>query len=129
MGFLVKETKDGGRDVFVQSLRTGEPVVDARIQMIGRNGLPVQAAVNRHRRPRSTSQTSAGAGREKEPMMVLVEKDDDFSFLPLASNGRQLDFSRFDTGGVENASRRNRCRHICSRIEGSTVLEKPRTSL
>ncbi|HTG72497.1 MAG TPA: MG2 domain-containing protein, partial [Terriglobia bacterium] len=36
-------------------------------------------------------------------MMVLVEKDDDFSFLPMASNGRQLDFSRFDTGGVENA--------------------------
>ena len=36
-------------------------------------------------------------------MMVLVEKDDDFSFLPLSSNGRQLDYSRFDTGGVENA--------------------------
>ncbi|HVQ65542.1 MAG TPA: MG2 domain-containing protein, partial [Terriglobia bacterium] len=103
MGFLVKETKDGGRDVFVQSLRTGEPVVDARIQMLGRNGLPVQAASTdsggRAQLPRPPQELR----REKEPMMVLVEKDDDFSFLPMASNGRQLDFSRFDTGGVENA--------------------------
>ncbi|HTG75173.1 MAG TPA: Ig-like domain-containing protein, partial [Terriglobia bacterium] len=103
MGFLVKETKDGGRDVFVQSLRTGEPVVDARIQMLGRNGLPVQAASTdsggRAQLPRPPQELR----REKEPMMVLVEKDDDFSFLPMSSNGRQLDFSRFDTGGVENA--------------------------
>ena len=102
-GFLVKRTKDGGRDVFVQSLRTGEPVADARIQMIGRNGLPVQAASTdsggRAQLPRPPQELR----REKEPMMVLVEKDDDFSFLPMSSNGRQLDFSRFDTGGVENA--------------------------
>src|SRR5688572_27574715 len=103
LGFLVKETKYGGRDVFVQSLRTGEPVVDARIQMIGRNGLPVQAASTDTGGRAQLPKPAQELNREREPMMVLVEKDDDFSFLPLASNGRQLDFSRFDTGGVENA--------------------------
>src|SRR4029434_708209 len=44
LGFLVKRTKDGARDALVQSLRAGEPVAVARIQMIGHNGLPVQTA-------------------------------------------------------------------------------------
>jgi len=42
--------------------------------------------------------------REKAPLMIVVQKDSDFSFLPLATQQRQLDFSRFDTGGVENAA-------------------------
>ena len=103
LGFLVKETKYGGRDVFVQSLRSGEPVADARVQMIGRNGLPVQAAATDASGRAQLPKPGRELNREREPMMVLVEKDDDFSFLPLSSNGRQLDYSRFDTGGVENA--------------------------
>jgi len=43
--------------------------------------------------------------REKSPETILVQKDNDFSFLPLQSNGRNLDLSRFDTGGVVNANR------------------------
>ena len=103
LGFLVKETKYGGREIFVQSLRSGEPVPDARIQMIGRNGLPIQAAATDVTGRAQLPRPSREMNRERQPMMVLVEKDDDFSFLPLNSNGRQLDYSRFDTGGVENA--------------------------
>jgi len=91
------------RDVFAQSLRSGEPVADARVQMIGRNGLPVQAAATDASGRAQLPKPGRELNREREPMMVLVEKDDDFSFLPLSSNGRQLDYSRFDTGGVENA--------------------------
>ena len=103
LGFIVKQSKEGGRDVFVQSLRTGDPVPGARVQMIGRNGLPVQMsttdATGRAQLPKPPTELR----REATPMMVLVQKDDDFSFLPFSSNERQLDFSRFDTGGVENA--------------------------
>ena len=103
LGVIVKQSKDGSRDVFVQSFRTGEPVNGARIQMIGRNGLPVQAATTdgggRAKLPKPPQELK----RERAPMLILVERDDDYSFLPLSSGGRQLDLSRFETGGVENA--------------------------
>src|SRR6187399_3244119 len=41
--------------------------------------------------------------REKNPQMIVVQKDDDYSFLSFRTGGRELDLSRFDTGGVENA--------------------------
>lgn len=104
LGFIVKQAKDGSRDVFVQSIRTGEPLAGARIETIGRNGLPVQAATTdaggRAQLPRPPRELR----REKEPMMIMAQKDDDFSFLPFNTGGRRLDFSRFDTGGVENAA-------------------------
>jgi uncharacterized protein YfaS (alpha-2-macroglobulin family) len=103
LGVIVKQSKDGSRDIFVQSFRTGEPVSGAQIQMIGNNGLPIQAtttdAGGRARLPRPPREFN----RERAPMMILVEKGDDYSFLPFSSNGRRLDLSRFDTGGVENA--------------------------
>jgi uncharacterized protein YfaS (alpha-2-macroglobulin family) len=35
--------------------------------------------------------------------VIVAQKDADMSFMPLGSNGRDLDLSRFDTGGVESA--------------------------
>jgi uncharacterized protein YfaS (alpha-2-macroglobulin family) len=102
LGFIVKQSKDGSRDIFVQSIRTGLPVEGASVQAIGKNGQAVLAS------------TTDGAGRahlaklpelkrEKSPLMIVAQKDADISFMPYNSNGRRLDMSRFDTGGVENA--------------------------
>ena len=44
LGFIVKQAKDGSRDVFVQSIRTGLPVAGARVELVGSNGQPVLAA-------------------------------------------------------------------------------------
>ena len=44
LGFIVKEAKDGSRDVFAQSIRTGLPIEGARIEMVGSNGLTVLSA-------------------------------------------------------------------------------------
>ena len=41
--------------------------------------------------------------REREPLLIIVQKDADFSFMPFNTGRRDLDLSRFDTGGVENA--------------------------
>src|SRR5688572_3768863 len=68
LGFLVKETKYGGREIFVQSLRSGEPVPDARIQMIGRNGLPIQAAATDVSGRAPLPRPSREMNRERQPM-------------------------------------------------------------
>ncbi|HEX4999481.1 MAG TPA: alpha-2-macroglobulin [Terriglobia bacterium] len=102
LGVISKQSKDGSRDVFVQSLRTGLPVAGARIEILGRNGLPVQSSVT-DATGRAQLPKLPDLRREKTPLMILAEKDDDFSFMPFKTGGRELDLSRFDTGGVENA--------------------------
>jgi alpha-2-macroglobulin len=104
LGFIVKEAKDGSRDVFAQSIRTGLPVEGARIDIVGSNGLTLLSATTdlngRARLPRPSPE---GAKREKTPLLILAQKGSDMSFMPLRSNGRELELSRFDTGGVESA--------------------------
>lgn len=102
LGFLVKQNKDGSRDVFVQSIHTGLPVDGARIEALGRNGQAVIAATTGDG-GRATLPKFGQWKREKAPLMILAQKDADFSFMPFATQGRALDLSRFDTGGIENA--------------------------
>jgi len=103
LGIVVKQAKDGSRDVFVQSIHRGEAVSGARVEVIGRNGEPVAAATTD-----STGRAQFPAlpelRREKTPLLILARKDSDYSFLPLRASGRNLDLSRFETGGVENAA-------------------------
>jgi hypothetical protein len=103
LGFIVKQSNDGSRDVFVQSLHSGEPVGGARVEVVGRNGEPVAASTT-DAAGRAPFPKLPDFKREKAPLLILVEKDTDFSFLPLRASGRNLDLSRFETGGVENAT-------------------------
>jgi uncharacterized protein YfaS (alpha-2-macroglobulin family) len=101
LGFIVKQAKDGARDVFVQSIRTGLPVDGARIEALGRNGQAVIAATTENG-GRAHLAKFGNWRREKTPLMIVVQKDADFSFMPFNTNGRALELSRFDTGGIVN---------------------------
>ncbi len=102
LGFIVKRAKDGTRDVFAQSIRSGLPVEGARVEMLGANGMPVLSAVT-DATGRARLPNAENFRREKTPLLVLAQKDADLSFMPLATSGRGLNLSRFDTGGVESA--------------------------
>jgi len=101
LGIIAKKALDGSRDVFVQSLSAGTPVAGAHVQVIARNGESlvdvVSDADGRARLP-----SLDGFKREKQPVMLTIGKDDDFSFLPIDDSGRALDYSRFDIGGQPN---------------------------
>jgi uncharacterized protein YfaS (alpha-2-macroglobulin family) len=103
LGFIVKQSNDGCRDVFVQSISRGEAVSGVRIEVIGRNGEPVAAATT-DATGRAQFPKLPKLQREKAPLLILARKDSDFSFLPLRTSERNLDLSRFETGGVENAT-------------------------
>jgi len=100
LGMIAKRALDDSRDVFVQSIRTGQPVDGATVSVIAINGETLY------------SETSVGGAvhfpslkgleHEKRPAMYIVRKGDDLSFLPVASRDRRLDYSRFDTGGEVN---------------------------
>jgi uncharacterized protein YfaS (alpha-2-macroglobulin family) len=104
LGFIVKKAKNGSSDVFVQSIRTGLPVDGAQIELIGSNGLTMMSATtDANGRAQLPRPSPTEAQREKTPLLIMAQKDNDVSFMPFASRGREIDFSRFDTGGVENA--------------------------
>lgn len=102
IGIIAKKAVDGSQDVFVQSIRSGEPISGARVDIVGRNG---QAAM---------TETTDASGRvhfphlnelrrEKQPLMIVASRDNDISFLPINRYDRELNLSRFDIGGIDNA--------------------------
>ncbi len=101
LGILTKESESGERDVFVASIRTGDPVSGVKISVLGKNGLGVLTVF-------TDSQGHAQLGslqhfsREKQPALILAEKGGDCSFLPIGGYDRYLDNSRFDVGGVRS---------------------------
>ena len=101
IGLLAKKSVDGSRDVFVQSIHTGEPLADVRIEVLGRNGLPVLSLAS-DAEGHAHFPDLGSFKREQEPVLYLARRNGDSSFLPVQDRGRALDLSRFDVGGVEN---------------------------
>ncbi len=128
LGFIVKQSNDGSRDVFVQSIHRGEAVSGARIEVIGRNGEPVAAATT-DATGRAQFPKLPNFQREKIPLLILAQKDSDFSFMPLRGIGTQ-------SGPLALRNRRRGKRHlrhsssppISSPIAASTGPAKPRIS-
>ncbi|HEY6095114.1 MAG TPA: MG2 domain-containing protein, partial [Gallionellaceae bacterium] len=103
LGVVSKLALDGSRDVFVQSIANGLPVSDATVEIWARNGA-VLVSNNTDGTGMAHLPSVTGLVREKSPVVMVVRKGGDLSFLPLNRYGRNLDTSRFDVGGVHSAS-------------------------
>lgn len=99
IGMIVKRSVDGAKDVYVQSIATGQPLAGVTVEVIGRNGLPVAT---------ETSDASGhvrfpdfeGFTPDRAPTLYIARLDGDTSFLPFGDRDRWLDMSRFDVGGA-----------------------------
>ncbi|MFC2135899.1 alpha-2-macroglobulin [Bacteroidota bacterium] len=102
LGVLVKDGSDSSHDIFVQSISTGQPVNNARVQVLGKNGLPVLSsstdAAGHLSLPSLNSFT-----QEKTATVYLISKGNDLSFIPVQASSRWLNYSKFDVGGVHGA--------------------------
>ncbi|WP_395732630.1 alpha-2-macroglobulin [Prosthecobacter sp.] len=99
LGLMVKTNANGSRDVFVQSIQSGEPVNGAVITVMAKNGeyLLQQTTADGHVLLPDVSNFQ----REKRPVAIVATLGNDLSFLPFDRPDRLLDFSRFDIGGVQ----------------------------
>ncbi|MBU0480020.1 MAG: alpha-2-macroglobulin family protein [Proteobacteria bacterium] len=98
LGLLIKNNSDTSHDVFVQSMKTGKPVNNAIVELLGLNGLPLYTAVtgnDGHVRFAGTRDFH----REKEPSVYVVKTGNDISFIPFNRSSRQINYSGFDVGG------------------------------
>ena len=100
LGVVVKTTPKNEPRLFVQSFRSGDPVGDASVEILGRNGVPMLT-----RRTDATGSVEfpslKGLADEQEPVAYVVHHGADTSFLPYKREDRRLNTSRFDVGGVQ----------------------------
>lgn len=98
IGLIVKAWAEGSRDVFAQSIASGQPLAGVTIEILGKNGIPLASGVS-DAEGRVTLPSQAGQARERDPVALVASLGADTSFLPFDREDRTLSFSRFDTGG------------------------------
>ena len=104
LGVLVKDNVDGTHDVFVQSLKTGEPIKGATVEVLGKNGVAIQSETSDAEGHVSFPKLSDFV-REQAPLAYQVSKGGDLSFLPYGRHDRYLDFSRFPIDGIHDSEK------------------------
>jgi len=98
LGVIVKSSQDESQDIFVQSIKSGAPVADARVELIAKNGTKLFSKAtdsNGH----VTFPAANGYEREKQPVVYVVSLKGDVSFIPYNRYTRQINYSRFNVGG------------------------------
>ncbi len=107
LGVLVKDNADASHDIFVQSIHTGQPASGARVEVLGKNGLPA-ISVSTDADGHAKLPKLKDFEREKTPTVYLIRKGSDLSFLPFERSDRLLNLSRFDVGGEVTSGDQNR---------------------
>ncbi|MDE0450672.1 MAG: alpha-2-macroglobulin [Gammaproteobacteria bacterium] len=98
LGLLVKTNVDQSQHVFVHSIATGDPVPGARVDLLGKNGLPVRTGITDARGHVHLS-SAAKLERDREPTVFVLRNGDDTTFMPYRRHDRRLTWSGFDIGG------------------------------
>src|SRR5437764_15454007 len=97
----MKKNADSSHDVFLMSIKEGKPLANVVVDLLGKNGIPLQTARS-DANGRCSFTSVDKSTREKTPVAFVARNDDDVAFIPYAREDRQLNFSRFDIDGVDN---------------------------
>lgn len=103
LGLIVKENTGGSRDVFVGSIAKGGAVQGVKVDLLGKNGIPLASGTT-DADGRVALPAFDKAARDQKPVAIVARLGDDVAFLPYDREDRKLDFSRFDIGGIESTS-------------------------
>lgn len=101
LALIVKDGLSGDHDVFVVSLQSGLPVSGATVRLLAQNGTPL-ISKDTNAEGRVVLPSSPEYKNEKAPLMYVVEKDGDYSYLPYVKEDRRMNVSRFEVSGVTN---------------------------
>ncbi|OCG58813.1 alpha-2-macroglobulin family protein [Gilliamella sp. Nev3-1] len=99
LGIIAKKSLDQSNDLFIQSISSGKPINGAKVSVLGMNGVTITSKMtdsDGHVRFAPLSEYYQGI----KPLLYVVEKGRDLSFLPIKSYERNLNLSRFDIGGI-----------------------------
>ncbi|MCL2888665.1 MAG: alpha-2-macroglobulin family protein [Elusimicrobia bacterium] len=103
MGMLAKKDAGGNYKVYVMSVSSGAPVSGVKVEVLGRNGIPLFTKFTDGQGLASFPPLK-DFNNEKYPTAFVATNGTDVSFMPVSSYDRQLDYSRFDTEGAYSAA-------------------------
>lgn len=106
LGLIVKRSQNNSQDIFVQSIATGQPVQNALVELVAKNGTTLFSKRS-DERGHVSFPSAQGYTRENEPVVYIVKQQDDVSFIPYNRYTRQINYSRFDVGGEYTYSSEN----------------------
>lgn len=104
MAVIAKDYADGRDALFVHSLGRQGPVAGARVSLLGRNGEAVGSATT-DSQGKALFPDFSDLENERQPTVWLVRHNGDIAFLPFSRRDRELNFSRFDVGGLRTGGR------------------------
>lgn len=100
IGIMVKNDRSGKtHTVFVSDFAEQKPLKGARVDLLGRNGIPVLTAKT-DSDGKVVFPDYSGFTREKEPVAYVASKGNDVSYMPVDRSDRRLNYARFDVEGV-----------------------------
>lgn len=107
LGLLAKKDIEDKTRVYVMSVSNGTPVSGAKVEVLGKNGIPL---FTKHTGEQGYVDFPplSGFSREKQPVAFVAALGADISFLPVDSYDRSVNYSRFDTEGVRYSSLQNK---------------------
>ncbi|MDR3049513.1 MAG: alpha-2-macroglobulin family protein [Elusimicrobiota bacterium] len=105
LSVIIKRDISGKNNVFVSSIKTGLPLENAKVEILGKNGLAVLIK-NTNKEGLAVLESASNFSNEKAPVAFIITKGSDISFMPFARNDRNVNYSKFDIGG-ERASIKN----------------------
>ncbi len=103
LALIVKSNADKSRDVYVASLKSGEPLAGVTVEVLAKNGVPLQTLLT-DAEGRVSFPPISDSEHERAPVAFVARLNSDVSFMPYSRADRKLDFSRFDVGGIESRS-------------------------
>ncbi|MCL2485057.1 MAG: alpha-2-macroglobulin [Endomicrobia bacterium] len=104
LAILVKKDITNRHNVFVMSIKNGKPVANAKVEILGKNGIPVLTQTTNSDGCAVFNKVE-GFFNEKQPVAYVATSGNDISFMPFERYDRQLDFSKFSVAGEYSSAR------------------------
>jgi len=98
LGLVVKTGRSGRQDVFVQSVKSGDPVSGVQVEVLGINGLPI-ISTDTDAEGHAFIPNLEGFTNEKQPTAYVLRNGDDLAFMGYNARDRKLNYSKFDVDG------------------------------
>ena len=103
LGLTVKKDIQQNHDIFIQSLRSGEPISGATVEVIGSNGISLASKASSDRGHVFIPKITREDQFDPRPVGILVKLGSDMAYMKYDDYNLQLSYSKFDIGGRQNA--------------------------
>ncbi|MBF7073498.1 alpha-2-macroglobulin [Glaciecola sp. MH2013] len=99
LGLIIKTNADNSQEIFVQSISSGKPAANVKVELLGKNGKSLFTRTT-NELGHASMPSARDFQREQQATVFVASVDGDVSFIPYDRYTRQINYSRFDVSGL-----------------------------